>query len=235
MLNDLKAILYFFAIDMRYSFLIFWTIFITSSVFLLVLSYSFSINMVVSVSVATYIYCGIAGFLQTKITLPYSIRFGFTRTRYVVGNLVFNFFLAITISIIHLVYNYVLNGTASFIGADTFSLMTTVEGTTLANTWYYHFLVDVMFCSLTYSVCLLFGAVFYRLGLVGGLVAIAALVLSIFIPETRNMIIDHFVAVNNGDIRLSIPFIPLIMITLLCSLPVWALLRNATTTPGIAR
>ncbi|WP_096155646.1 MULTISPECIES: hypothetical protein [Bacillus] len=235
MLRDLKAILYFFAIDMRFSFSIFWTIFIASSFFLLAISYSFSVNMVVSISVATYVFCGIAGFLQTKITFPYSIKFGFTRTRYVLGNLVFNVLLAVTMSVIHLLVNSLLNGATSILQTTSFSILTTVEGTTLANTWYNHMLVDIVLCSLFYSVCLLLGSVFYRLGLAGGLMLVALVTVTIFFPETRNVLVEQFVAMDNGSIQLSLPFTLLITVIVLSALPVWLMLRKASTIAGVAR
>ncbi|RXI96189.1 hypothetical protein DS745_20825 [Anaerobacillus alkaliphilus] len=235
MLKDMRAILYYLVIDQRFSFFVFWSIFIASSIFLLAISYTFSINMIVSISMATYIFCGISGFLQTKITFPYSIKLGLTRTRYVIGSFVFNVVLAITMSLFHLIINKLLLLIATTIGATSFSLLTTVNATTLANTWYNLLFVDIVLCTLVFSVGLLLGTVFYRLGLIGGIIAIALATISIFIPATRNWMIDSFVSFNAGQIQFVIPFVSTIAVTVLIFIPIWGMLKNASTTPGVTR
>ncbi len=235
MRNDMKAILYYLTIDHKQAFFIFWSIFILSATFLLGLSVAFSIDMTVSISASTYIFCGIAGFQLTRITFPYSIKFGLTRTRYVIGIAVFCLLLGFIMSLSHVVVTYVLYGLTDIIGASTYSLITTLEATSLAFTWYNMLLVDAVICSFIYSVALLIGTVFYRLGLFGGFVAVALLVVNIFIPTSRNWLIDTFVSVASGQVQLNIPFLMVILTTLLLFIPIWLILRKASTTAKLSR
>jgi ABC-2 type transport system permease protein len=234
MSRDIRALLYYFMADYRFSLTVFWSILLSSIVLLFIIALSFGETMVgVSSSLAIYIFCAISGFLMTKETFPFCIKLGSTRNSYVVSAFIFNVLTAVFMATIHLVASLLVRLFAKVANVDNFNYFFTLDGTTIANTWYNQLMVDSLICFMLLSVGFLLSSIVYRLGLVGGLGSIAILGLAIILPQTRNVLIDTFVTVNQVGIDLRI--MPMLLVSLIVLLPTWALLRNASTAPGITR
>ncbi|KMJ56687.1 hypothetical protein AB685_20695 [Bacillus sp. LL01] len=233
MLNDMKAVLYYLTVDIRFSFMVFWSILILSLTAMFIIVLSFDTRMIVTTSMAIYIFCGITGFLTTKETFPYCIKLGATRTRYVVSVLVYCFAVAAVFSIIHVIIQTIFNSLVQAAASERFLTYHTVEATTLANTWYNALLVDMIICFLLLSLGFLLGTIFFRLGLIGGLGTLAVLAIIVILPYTRNFIFDAIVNVEGW--KLGFNFLMLVGVALLAYLPNWGMLRRASTVPSATR
>jgi len=234
MSRDIRALLYYFMADFRFSLTVFWSILLSSIVLLFIIALSFGETMVgVSSSIAIYIFCAISGFLMTKETFPFCIKLGSTRNSYVLSVFIFNVFIAVFMATIHLVVSLSIRLLAKVGGVDNFNYFFTLDGTTLANTWYNQLMVDSLICFVLLSVGFLLSSIFYRLGMVGGLGSIAILAFAVILPQTRDALIDFFVNANQVGIDLRI--MPMLLLSLIAILPTWGLLRNASTAPGITR
>lgn len=233
MLNDMKAVLYYLAVDMRFSFMVFWSILILSLTAMFIIVLSFDTTMIVTTSMAIYIFCGITGFLTTKETFPYCIKLGATRTQYLLSVLVYCAAVAAVFSIVHVIVQSIFNSLVQAGAGGRFLTYHTVQATTLANTWYNQLLVDMIICFLLLSLGFLLGTIFYRLGLIGGFGTLALLAIIIILPYTRNFLIDALVNVEGW--QLGFNFILLVGIALMAYLPNWGMLRKASTVPGATR
>jgi hypothetical protein len=233
MLNEMKAVLYYLAVDIRYSFMVFWSILILSLTAMFIIVLSFDTRMIVTTSMAIYIFCGITGFLTTKETFPYCIKFGATRTQYLLSVLIYCAGVAAVFSIVHVFVQGIFNSLVQASTSGRFLTYHTVQATTLANTWYNQLLVDLIICFLLLSLGFLLGSTFYRFGLIGGFGTLAALAIIIILPYTRSFLIDALV--NMEGWKLGINFLMLVGVALLAYLPNWGMLRKASTVPGETR
>lgn len=233
MLKDMKAVLYYLAVDMRFSFMVFWSILLLSLTAMYLIVLSFDITMVVSTSMAIYIFCGIAGFLTTRETFPYCIKLGATRNQYMFNVLIYCAVVATVFSTIHVIIQSFFGGLVSLSGSERFIIYHSVESTTLANTWYNQLFVDMVICFLLLSLGFLLGTIFYRLGLIGGFGALALFAIMLLLPTTRNFMLDAVVDMDGWKMRLN--YIMLLIVSLLAFLPNWGMLRNASTLPSATR
>ncbi|QFT87375.1 hypothetical protein FIU87_01810 [Bacillus sp. THAF10] len=233
MLKDMQAIIYYLTVDMRFSFKVFWSILLLSmsASFLIVLS--FDTMMVFTPSLAIYIFCAITGFITTKETFPYCIKLGATRSQYTISVLTFSAMVAVVFSVMNTVIQALFKGLTTIVSADKFLTFHTVEGTTLAQTWYNQILVDSVICFLFLSIGFVIGSTFYRLGLVGGLSTLALLAILFFVPYTRAAIMDFIV--NMEGVKAGVNFFAILTIALFSYLPNWGMLRNASTLPSATR
>jgi ABC-2 type transport system permease protein len=233
-MKELKANLIYLMYDHRYSVTVFWSVLVASTALLFAVSYFINeAHMGLSLSLAIYIFCGITGFLITKETFPFLIKLGSTRNVFLLSALVFNLLLAVFMSAVAVAVNQIIKVVVNVANVANFQIFNMLEGTTLAATWYNEFLLNVVICFLVLSFGFMLGAVFYRLGLVGGFSGIILLVFIIIFPETRTILIDIFININ--DSKLVIDFVPLIVLSLLPSLPIWLLLRKAPTVASVTR
>lgn len=233
MLNEMKAVLYYLAVDIRYSFMVFWSILILSLTAMFIIVLSFETRMIVTTSMAIYIFCGITGFLTTKETFPYCIKLGATRTQYLLSVLVYCAAVAAVFSIVHVIVQGIFNSLVQAGASGRFLTYHTVQATTLANTWYNQLLVDLIICFLLLSLGFLLGSVFYRFGLIGGFGTLAVLAILVILPNTRTFILDAFGSMEGW--KLGVNFLMLVGVALLAYLPNWGMLRKASTVPGATR
>ncbi|WP_223703372.1 hypothetical protein [Sutcliffiella deserti] len=233
MLKDMRAVLYYLAVDMRFSFIVFWSIMILSITTMFLIVLSFDTNMIVVTSMAIYIFCGITGFLTTKETFPYCIKLGATRNQYLLSVLIYCVIVATVFSTIHIIYLKIFNQIVAISGSEHFLTFHTVEATALANTWYNQLFVDTIICFLLLSFGFLLGTIFYRTGLIGGLSTLALIVIIAIFPPTRNFLLDILVDMEGWKQGLN--FLLVLGVALLAYLPNWGMLRKASTLPGATR
>lgn len=234
MLNEMKAVLYYLAVDMRFSFKVFWSILIGSLIAMAIIVLSFDTTMVVTTSIPIYIFCGITGFLTTKETFPYCIKLGATRNYYILSVLVYCAVVAAVFSMIHvLLYNVMNQFVATAVNGKLLTYHT-IEATTLTNTWYNQLFVDTTICFLLISLGFCLGTIFYRFGMIGGFSAMALLAIVMIMPGTRSYVVDVFVLDMEG-MKLGLNFLALVGFALLAYLPNWGMIRKASTVPGDTR
>ncbi|MFC4321927.1 hypothetical protein [Litchfieldia salsa] len=234
MSKDLKAILYYFAVDFRFSLIVFWSILLASMVTLFMIGNSFEgTKILFSSGFSVYIYCAISGFLITKETFPYCVKLGSTRNNYFLGAILFNILLALFMAIIHLSALSLFKWFVELSQMENMSIILTVEKETLLATLGGQLLLDTVIGFVLLSVGFLLSSAFYRLGMVGGIVGIALLGIVLILPATRNWLIDFFLTAGTGDLQIN--YIALILVALVAMIPNWLLLKNAPTTPGVTR
>ncbi|MBP3949544.1 hypothetical protein [Bacillus suaedae] len=204
MYKDLRANFYFFMLDFRFATTVFWSIFIASSLVLYFMAMSFnSGSIVISPSMAVYVFCGISGFLLTKDTFPYSIKMGSTRLGFVISSISFSLVLVIFMSLIQFFITWAFNHLIELGTINNFVILSAAEATSLTSTWYNYLFVDVVINLFFLSIGFLLGTIFYRLGLLGGVTAIALFVISILIPTVRTTILEFLFQIENSKIALN--------------------------------
>ncbi|QOY34267.1 hypothetical protein AWH56_016205 [Anaerobacillus isosaccharinicus] len=233
-MKELRANLVYLIFDHRYSITVFWSVLVASTELLFAVSYFINeAHMGLSLSLAIYIFCGITGFLITKETFPFLIKLGSTRNVFLLSALVFNVLLAFFMAAVAVAVNHFIKIVVKVVNVANFQIFDMLEGTTLASTWYNEFFLNTVICFLVLSFGFMLGAVFYRLGLVGGFSGIIILVFIIIFPETRTLLVDIFININ--DSKLEIPFSSLILLSIVPVLPIWLLLRKASTVASVTR
>jgi hypothetical protein len=239
MLKEMYAILYYLAVDMRFSFMVFWSILLASIGAMFILVVSFETNMVMATSITIYIFCGITGFLTTKETFPFCIKLGGTRNQYLLSIIVYGAGVALIFSFLHVVILNIFNKLVEFGPSGRLLTYHTVDATTLADTWYNQLFLDGIICFILLSLGFLLGTIFYRLGLVGGLGTIALFGILMIVPYTRNGLISTFFSfdtiISGQGLKADVNYILLLFVALLAYLPSWGLLRRASTVSNATR
>ena len=120
MSRQIKGLLYFFIMDLRYSMIVFWTILLSILFFFMILYYyvigvensEFSFGL----PFAAYVYCGVLGFLAVKENIPFSLKMGATRKNFFLANGLFflgiSLFFAIAASTIQSVVTFLFSDTS---------------------------------------------------------------------------------------------------------------------------
>ncbi|MEI5906813.1 hypothetical protein WAK64_07040 [Bacillus spongiae] len=235
MYKELKAVLYYFLLDYRFSLGVFWTILISSLIgFSLIGLIGDGIgNVVIVTSLPVLIYCIVSGINMTKETFPFCIKMGVTRHQYMLGSALFTLLLSVGMSLVHLIISY---------GYDWLLKLGSIEGIThysllqffsLSNTWFNELwlLAFLNFVFLGFGI--LFGTIIYRYGLVGGFSTVAVLVFLFVLPTSREALIERMLLVNNG--QLSIQFGFLFVLTSIVFFQNWLLIRKASTMAASTR
>ncbi len=226
MLKDLKAIIYFLAIDTRFSLIVFWSILLASLGVMYVTALLFDTQMFVSTSMAIYIFSAITGFLMTKEDFPYCIKMGATRNQFVIGSFVYTVGLALMMSLFHVVVYQFFSWLIVVGNIADFSMVHLVEVTSLSPAWYNLFLIDALVCFLFVSTGFLLSSIFYRLGLIGGITTIAVFIISLIIPTSREWILNVFLHFEQN--QLVIHYLSMAILSILLIIPNWGLLRQAS-------
>ncbi|MDE5415645.1 hypothetical protein [Alkalihalobacterium chitinilyticum] len=234
MFKDLKGHLLYFVYDHKFSVTIFWAVLILSSVvFFTISALNPATTVVFSMSLAIYFFCAINGFLMTKETFPFLIKLGSTRNQYIMSAIIFNFILAVFMSVIAVLVNQFVMAAKNLTNVDNFTHFVILEGTTISATWYNELWVNIIFCFLLLQIGFMMSSIFYRLGLVGGYSGLLFLALLLILPSTRGVLIDLFVGTYNTGIDIN--YVSIILLSLVVILPNWLLLREASTTAGDMR
>lgn len=223
MIREWKAISTYLIYDYSLSILTFWGFFVLSiPIFLTIASIFPGTTVVISAGMIIFIFCSISGFLMTKETFPSLIKLGSTRTSYVITASIFMAGISFTMTLFASIATEVV---ASF-APENVSLISMTTITNLEPTWYNDFIFNLVICFFLLACSFFLGAVFYRLGLIGGLAVILALFITFMLPEIRQFMFHILVTAHfGGFLAIAIGLI----------FPSWLLLRTATTVPAVTR
>ncbi|WP_186576767.1 hypothetical protein [Aquibacillus kalidii] len=185
MSRQIKGLLYFFVTDLRYSFIIFWSILTAVNIVSLITSYlllnvtdSF---MYLTNSIATYIYVGILGFITVKESLPFSLKMGATRKSYFLSIGTFFVGLSFFLATLENIYHIVLTSVNKALGIDNFYLFHLASLVGKGDSLLYRFSIDVFILFFGLSSMFLLGLVFHRYGQIGGLGILGVLVILLLV------------------------------------------------------
>lgn len=229
MYRDLRANLYFLINDFRFSIIVFWSIFIASVVLLFTISLSISLdtNIILIPSMAIFIYCGISGYLTVKDTFPFMIKMGSTRTAFVFSVIVFNAILAFIMSAVSTFMTEMIQFFNRVSDNDNFNIYSTIQLTSLNETWYNSLFLDFFICFILLTTLLLLGAFFYRFGLIGGGSVVALFLILNLIANIRNWIFGLFIEIS--EYMITFHFLNIFLFLLLTIFFIWLILRKAST------
>lgn len=232
-----KALLGFFALDIRLSVLIFWSIFLASMIPLVGISLSTGGQVGVSSSMAVAIFCAISGFVMTKETFPFSIRMGSTRHEYVISVLIFSVLLAAFMSGINWAFIQFSAWMIDLAGLNNISFIVLSDFLASHVAWYGQFVFDFMLCLLVFILGFFLSSVLHRFGMIGGLITIAFVFIAMFVSTIRTVIIDLLIVTERTaeSLNVSINNIGILGIIVVLAALVWILLKNASITPGVTR
>lgn len=192
MVKQLKGLLYFFITDIRYNFIIFWSILLSTMSVSLIAAYLLiqvgETKMIFVLSAAIYIFCGFIGFFTAKGQIPFAIKIGATRKNLFISLGVF--FLGLSI------VKAILSNTVQLIMEKIFHVKTIVfmhPAQLLTDSWMTRITVDamVMFCILAFT--LLLGLLFYKYGLLGGGSVVGIVVIVLLLGTAQGWLIDFLV------------------------------------------
>ncbi|KGX92055.1 hypothetical protein N781_02430 [Pontibacillus halophilus JSM 076056 = DSM 19796] len=228
MRNDMKATLYYLMLDYRFSFIVFWSIMCATLVgFVLIGSIIPDVTIYIWIAVITLIFSSISGFHMTRETFSFCVKMGLTRNQYLLGAGLFTLVLALAMSVMHLLIQSVYSYLVQLIGLDGLTLYSIFNIVNISETWYNELAIVALLNFIFVSVGFLFGTIFYRFGLIGGLSSVAVLLFLVMVPAFRDLMADLLIASEGG--RSSVQLLPLTLAALVAFLPNWALLRRAST------
>ena len=237
MSRNSKALLGFFALDIRLSVIIFWSIFLASMIPLVGISLSTNGQVMISSSMAVSIFCAISGFVITKETFPFSIRMGATRHEYVLSVLIFSVLLAAFMSVLNLTFLLFSEWITGLAGLNNISYIVLSDFLTSQVSWYTQFGFDFMLCFLVFILGFFLSSVFHRFGMIGGLITIAFVFIAMFVSTIRTVVIDLLIVTERtaDSLDVSINNIGILGITIVLAALIWLILKNASITPGVTR
>lgn len=235
MTKDLKANLLYLIYDHRFSLTVFWSILLASTALIFIISLIFSNSDIgMSLSVAMYIFCGITGFVMTKETFPFLIKLGSTRNNYIFSVIIFNISLALFMVGVFAIVLQLVEILNSVSNTNNFKVFSTLEGTTLTTTLFNELWFNAMICFLLLAMGFLFGAIFYRFGLIGGFIGLILTALIVILPGTRTLVGDLLIN-NIVGYKLDLNYLAIIVLATSAFIPSWLLLRTASTTASATR
>ena len=233
MIVEVKAILYYLFTEMKYSLIIFWSIFLSSIILLFILSDLVLRNVIISTSLATYVFCTIIGFLITKKNLPFCIRFGATRNSFHLSVSLFLVLLSIGLAIINqTVTSFIL----------TMKNQLTIEGIMIyepakllmeSPSWGSSILIDSIIIFLVLTIGYFLGSIVYRFGQLGGIITLTSVLLINFLPFIQDGLKVFVKGFANGE--MGVNFLLLMILSLILLFINSFIIKTASPTPAIAR
>lgn len=196
--RQIKGLLYFYLNDMRYSFLIFWTI-LLAIVLMTEITTFFLMNvdgafMTFTLTAPMYVYCFILGFLTVKEVIPFSLKVGATRKNIFVSVGLFFLGLALLKAIFARILAVIITYVNGQVGIDSgkFILLHLAQFTN--DTWVNRFVIDISIMFFGMSLMFLIGLLFYRYGLAGGGSVIGVFFIFILTGLAQGFLVNFFVA-----------------------------------------
>ncbi|MFA9458701.1 hypothetical protein ACERJO_18305 [Halalkalibacter sp. AB-rgal2] len=230
MYRDIRANTYFLYNDFRFSLVVFWSIFTASVLLLFALSLSFSLEttIIISPSMAIFFFCGFSGYLTVKDSFPFMIKMGSTRSSFVVSVMLFNLILSLFMATVSLIMTEVISLFNRLTQNDHFQLYTTIQLTTLNETWIYTLLLDFFVCFFLLTAFLLIGSLFYRFGLIGGGSVLAIVLIINLIANIRHWLMGLFLEFQ--EYMITINFVNSFLLLVTVMITIWIILQKAPTT-----
>lgn len=206
---QLKGLLYYSFINMKYSLIIFWSI--MCGILLLtigadLLFSSENTSFYFDFSFPIYIFAGIMGFWVVKNMIPYIIKLGSTRMNVFIGTgiallllAVLNAVIASTIkSLVAVFYSKTTNGVVSISTGEEaseqfyFSHIIDLFG---ENTWLNRFIIDFTISFFFIAVMFVLSLIFYRYHLIGGFAFLAIVMFCMIFAIAKGWVWDFIVNV----------------------------------------
>lgn len=169
MTRQIKGLLYFFATDIRYSLMIFWTILLGILIVSLVISYfmlGVENGQLYFMFQFIYVYCGILGFITVKESIPFSLKMGATRKNLFISLGLFFLSIALMKAVIANTLHTVILYATDITNLHSFGFMHLAQ--LMEDTWINRVVIDTSLMFFFLTVMFLTGLLFYRYGLLGG-------------------------------------------------------------------
>lgn len=201
MIQDIKGSLYYLFINVRYPFIVFWSILL--SIFVLSLLFSTigeGDHVLFQASFTIYIFCLVLGMLTVKNTIPYLLKMSVTRKIIYVSIGVYFLMIALVqallanglTKIIDLLGKTVVSG--DFIianGEQEFNFRFTHLSQFLQNdTFVTQVTIDAIIAFAALCMMFFIGLIFYRFGLIGGFTFLGAMFLLYIVSIAQGSFID---------------------------------------------
>lgn len=208
MKRQLRAILYYLVTDIRYSFSVFWMVigaFLLLSVVIEFILGTQDSNTIIhfNFSFPIYIFASVVGYLTVKKVMTYLIKMGATRKMIFIG--VFIFFIGL--SIVNALISNSLDALIRFVvKSDIQGGIVITDGLTQSS--FHHIadfigknnilnqiIVDSAISFFFIIVYFLIGLIFYRFGLIGGIIFVGIIIFTFIFGMANGWLIDFFIDV----------------------------------------
>ena len=239
MQRQLKASLYYLSTDAKYNLTYFWSILISVLLLTIIVDVIFSGDGVISFnfSFAIYIFVAIMGYVTIKNTIPYIIKMGSTRKNiflamgiYFIGIATLNALLANTIQFIVTLF-YKLFGNRTVLNKAMFTVSDGTESINfnhiaffIQDTWLTRVIIDIAISLFLISVMYFIGLIFYRFGVVGGLLFLGGLMLTFIFGMSEGWLLNLIIIIFKDFSILF--FYQLVLIALVVYLLSYLILRR---------
>lgn len=197
--RQINGLLYFFLMDIRRTFLIFWLI------FLAVLALLFAIaHFLIGVEngsfdfafpIAIYIYCLILGYQRVKESLPFSLRLGANRKTIF---LAFGILFLIVSFITALVATTLQSAMEMWVDYAGIAFGFLHPAMLVEDTWLNRLIIESAILFTCQAFMFLMGLLFYRYGMVGGGVFCGLIGLALLLGIAQGWLFDFFVSLFGG-------------------------------------
>ena len=225
MSSQIKAILTFSFLDVRYAIQAFWAILI--GFMLLGVGISLSFNNTLSFAgsgIAMYIFCAITGFQTVKESFPFTIKMGGTRRNYFISMCLFFILFAFLMSAIHNVFLIAYEQLLDILNIEIFTFHFSII-TGLEDTWILRLFIDSANAFFLLNLLFFIGIMFYRFGLIGGYGVIGFIILAFFLPGIHSQVAEFVLGFASVDAV--IHYTGLIGLSFLILVVNWAVMRKA--------
>ncbi|WP_338786818.1 hypothetical protein [Metabacillus sp. FJAT-53654] len=233
MKEELKAILYYMFTEMKFSLMIFWSILLSSIVVLFVLADFAFRNVVISTSIATYVFCGFVGFLVTKKNLPFCIKFGATRNSFHLSASIFLLLLSIGLAIVNEIVTSIVNYTQDLLLVDGILIFEPAKLLVNTPSFGFSILFDSFIIFVVLTIGYLLGSIVYRFGQIGGFITLACVLLFNFLPFVQDAISHFFQGFLNEDMNIN--FVFLIIFSFILLIINWFIIKKSSPLPALSR
>jgi len=192
--KQIKGLLYFLAMEVRYSLMIFWSILLSILVVGLTISYFLlgveDGRLYFALSFCLYIYGAIYGFQTVKESIPFALKMGATRKNIYISIgfffLLLAFAKAFFVNTIQSVTLYLIDIT----NLHTFRMLH--PAFFLTDNWLNRFIIDMSIIFFCLSFMFIIGLLFYRYGLLGGGIFIGILAIALLLGIAQGWLIEFF-------------------------------------------
>lgn len=239
MLQDMKGILYYLAVNIRYPFSIFWSILLAIFILSLILSSVADRSTVLfQASIPIYIFCLVIGMWTVKNTIPFLLKMSLTRKLIYISIGLYFLIIAIVqsllantlIKIIDALGKTAIIGEVSiYNGSEEFSFQFNHLSQFLQNdTFLSQVTIDTVLSFTALSVMFFIGLFFYRFGLLGGFSLLGGLFLLYILSIAQGSFIELVTYIfENYSITL---YFQLLGISVLIYLLSFTMMRRMTIT-----
>lgn len=239
MLKDLKAVIQYLTLNVRYPFTIFWSILLAIFLISFLLStINGSPHLLFQASIPIYIFCLVLGMWTVKNTIPYLLKMSVTRKLiYAAIGIYFLLLAAVQallantlIKIVDLTGKTAITGDVSFHnGSEDFSFQFYHLSQFLQNdSFLTQVTIDTIIAFSALSAMFFIGLIFYRFGLVGGFTTISALFFIYIVSIAQGSFIELVNYIfTNYSMTLYFQLLTISIIIYLLSFPI---LRRLTIT-----